>query len=253
MYDIARGGCGYSQKLDDPDELNRVLKYAISEISDYICKCEEREGACGNCLMDRSTMRSDKYLSKKKALDWLKQYSEISASVPSDISSIYPHLERSIRNIETILNAASRDKNTTGITLVLSDWPDKESFESALSSSSLFGNIILKAKSNNIPLNILVEYLPDLHPEPLDKVPFTNLNLLFQYISVKLVSDLGNIKPVASIQSGGFVKRYFSDNSDLLEISEKIWVRLRLIFILMMKILITLKRSLQCYTFQMVI
>lgn len=222
VYDTARGGCGYSTRLNDPGVCQKVFDKALSMLESYVCHCENNEGACANCLMDRTTMRFDNLLSKKKALDWLRMQNQLSSPVPGSVSSISPNAKPYMANLQTILNNAVRNPSTKEIILVMSDMPVEEDFKEALSATNLMGSILQKARAQNIPVNLLIEYHDNLHPEILDLIPYANIGLMFPNEKVKLVKDLGmgNLRPIALIDTDGQRQRFLSEDIDILSISE---------------------------------
>jgi DEAD/DEAH box helicase domain-containing protein len=66
LYDSISGGTGYLEKLFNPDEFTKVLRYAYQAISDCSCQHAGRDG-CYRCIFTYSNQRIQSQLSRNHA------------------------------------------------------------------------------------------------------------------------------------------------------------------------------------------
>lgn len=218
IYDTAKGGCGYSLYLKDRNVFQKVLDKALHMLREESrCSCEKTGGACPECLSSRDTFIFDSKLSKRKALEWLEAQSRSQTPVPQDVLEESPHAKFSLLPISSVLAKAVENPETTRLTLVVSDSPSEPCFSEALDGRTPLGHAMLKARERNLPIRMLVEFHPEFYKSQLDLMPLQNLGNLIPGGEVKLVEDLGDLKPLALVETKSMRQRFFTQSSDPLE------------------------------------
>lgn len=218
IYDTAKGGCGYSLYLKDRNVFQKVLDKALHMLrEESLCTCEKTGGACPDCLSSRDTFMFDSKLSKRKALEWREAQSRSQTPVPPDVLDESPQARFSLLPISSVLAKAVENPETTRLTLVMSDAPSEPCFSEALDGRTPLGHAVLKARERNLPIRMLVEFHPEFYKSQLDLMPLQNLGNLIPGGEVKLVEDLGDLKPLALVETKSMRQRFFTQSSDPLE------------------------------------
>lgn len=222
IFDTARGGCGYSLHLSNPQELSKILDIAREIVESYSCNCHVDGGACARCLVDRNNYRYAHLLSKSKVMEWLDKQKEVSKPVPVDIRQISANAKVSHQPLKTIVKEAVRSADVKEITLCVSDIVGNNSINDWSSIRSEMGKHIQRAIELGKTVNLIVEYHPDLHPENADKFPYVDLVGKFPDCNVNLVKDLGKNKTALIVkEANGSVTRYFTQDDGMLSFSNE--------------------------------
>lgn len=222
VYDVAKGGCGYSTRLSNPEICQRVFDEARIQLEESDCNCHQDGGACTQCLIDRKSYRYARYLSKAKALEWLNRQKDGARSVPDDVKKASPHADVAYLPLKNILRKAIEDPETTKLTICASDIVDNYSINDWRSINSKMGRLIHNALLlGRIDVELKVEYHPEYHDSLGDKLPFMNLDDKFPDCkSIELVKDMGILKTalIVTTRDGSF-RRYFTNNVESLSFS----------------------------------
>ena len=219
IYDTAKGGCGYSQKLSDTVLCQKVFDLARKTLEETTCNCHEGDGACTQCLVDRNNYRYAHLLSKAKALDWLNKQKLKAFEVPETIKEISPDAQPVYWSLKSILKQAIKDSNVTKLSLFVSDSSDDYAITDWKSIRSEMGKHINNAISLAKEVQLFVEYHPELHPTLPDKLPFVNLNDKFTDCKVTFIQDMGTVKTAVIVESNDEMRRYFTDDASALSFS----------------------------------
>ena len=224
IYDTSKGGCGYSTRMLDPYTCNKVFQEAKTMLSTFGCTCEKYvSGACVNCLIDRSSQRREKSLSKFKVMAWFAGQTMHLTPSTSGTAVTIPLQFLATRKI---------DKNTRSMTFCvdasdmhLSEWSQK---------SGAIGHIIDYAISKGIGVNIVVANVPSIaNGDKLeDIIPFIDLPQKFSNWGV-------NITAVKTLETnhGEFSaliindnEHFFTNQPDVLPFNEDWGIRCTYLF-----------------------
>jgi DEAD/DEAH box helicase domain-containing protein len=219
IYDTAKGGCGYSLKLANPNDCQDVLNLAKIELENSPCNCEENGGACAKCLIDRNNYRNSNKLSKAKALDWLIRQSKKTISVPVNVLSLSSEAKVAYQSLKSIALQAINSQDVSAITFCVSDNTSDYSVNDWSSIRSEMGKLLTRAIENGKNVSIKIEYHPNYHMSLVDKLPFIDLQSKFPDCNVELVNDMGLIKTALIIETSDNTKRYFTTQIDALSFS----------------------------------
>lgn len=221
IYDVAKGGCGYSQRLSDPEICQAVFDEARRQLEEADCNCHKDGGACIHCLIDRSSHRFANKLSKTKALEWLNLQKEQEAQIPENVAAARPQAKVVYQSLKTILRNAISNYETKFLTICASDMSGDCSVNDWHSIHHEMGNLLNNAVRNQIEVNIKIEYHPGLHGTLSSKLPFTNLDGKFADCSVEFVEDLGSLKTALIVESrDGHKSHYFVQDAEALSLSD---------------------------------
>lgn len=219
IFDTAKGGCGYSLKLNDPVSCQKVLEKARTMLEEAPCNCHHEGGACTSCLIDRNNFRFQTKLSKEKALDWLTRQNSGILEVPEAIRANSPDATIANQTLKNILKKAVNDSDVRSITLCVSDENDDSVINDWISIRSEMGKYINTAVSRGKKVHIAVEFHPELHTSLSSKLPYINLNDKFGDCDVKMIKDMGPIKSAIIVESDVSYRRYFTDDCSILSFS----------------------------------
>lgn len=219
IYDTAKGGCGYSLKLANPDDCQEVLDKARKELEDSSCNCEEDGGACAKCLIDRNNYRFASKLSKAKALDWLNQQCKNAIIVPSNVLAVSPESKVAYQSLKSIARQSINSPEVSDITFCVSDNTSDYSVNDWSSIKSEMGKLIKRAIENGKNVSLKVEYHPEFHLSLIDKLPFMDLQSKIPDCNVEFVHDMGCIKTALIVATPDNKKRYFTTQIDVLSFS----------------------------------
>ena len=219
VYDVAKGGCGYSLRLSDQLTCQKVFDAARAELEATTCRCHETGGACAKCLIDRTNYRFANKLSKGKVLEWLRLQASSVVQVTSAVRSFSPSAKIVYQSLKDLLKEAIRNTEVTELTLCASDLTDDYSVQDWCSYNSEMGHLIHNAIASGKRVKIRVEYHPELHDAPSSKLPFLDIDSKFVDCDVELVKDMGAIKTGLLVTRGGETTRYFIDNDNAISFS----------------------------------
>ena len=221
VYDVSKGGCGYSLRLADPVTCQKVFDTAREDLEKADCDCHKSYGACPKCLVDRTNYRYTNLLSKAKALDWLTRQKSKAMTIPSSVASTSPSAGIVYLSLKDILKKAIEDGETKEITIIASDNTGDYSVTDWRSILTEMGRNINKAVEKRIKVNLKVEYHTYLHNSPTSKLPFIDLHGKFPDCSVELIKDMGSLKTALIVENYQEKRRYFTERDDVLSFSEK--------------------------------
>ena len=220
IFDTARGGCGYSLHLCNPQECIQILDIAREIVDSYSCNCHVDGGACARCLVDRNNYRYSHLLSKGKVIEWLEKQKEESLPIPEAVLNNSPMAKVSHQKLTTTLKEAIKSADVQEISLCVSDMVDNTCINDWCSIRSEMGKHIRRAIELGKRVNIYVEYHPDLHQENADKLPYVDLNGKFPDCTVTLVKEQGEYKTALLVKTiNGDTTRYFTQDEDMLAFS----------------------------------
>lgn len=219
IYDTAKGGCGYSQRLSDPELCQQAFDLARKTLDEAPCNCHEEGGACSRCLVDRNNYGRANLLSKAKALDWLGRQKLGHFEVPDTVREVSPDARPVYRSLKSILKKAVKDSVVTQISLFVSDASDDYIITDWTSMRSEMGRHMNKAISLGKEVRLFVEYHPERHRSLPDKLPFVRLSGKFSDCTVTFVQDMGNVKTALVVESEGGRRRYLVDDAAALSFS----------------------------------
>lgn len=231
IYDTAKGGCGYSFKLANPNDCQDVLNLAKMELENSPCNCEEDGGACAKCLIDRNNYRNANKLSKAKALDWLKRQSKKAISVPSNVLSLSSEAKVAYQSLKSIALQAINSQEVSAITFCVSDNTSDYSVNDWSSIRSEMGKMIKRAVENGKKVSLKVEYHPKFHLSLVDKLPYIDLQNKLTDCEVELVYDMGCLKTALIVETSDNTKRYFTTQIDALSFSNNWGVNCESLFV----------------------
>ena len=221
IYDVSKGGCGYSSRLADPDTCQQVFNLARVELEESTCNCHEDGGACTRCLIDRTNYRFSNKLSKRKALEWLRLQRSSTVSLSRQILDASPNARIVYRTYKDLLKDAISDQEVLSVSIFVSDLTDDYVVNDWISFRSEMGKLIHRAIANGKIVNIKVEYHHNLHEAISSKLPFIGLAEKFPDCNVEFISDMGAIKTVLEKRLNNGLIRYFIDRDDALSFSNK--------------------------------
>lgn len=213
LYDTAKGGCGYASRLSDPETCQAVLKLALENLQNATCSCQEADGACSACLMDRSTVGFDYLLSKRKAMEWLSAQTLSVTNPPKAVVGYSPHSRYALSGLLTAMERSIREPAVNTLTFVISDGGETR-LHQINSGHSPLGRLIRAAIAAGKKVKIKVEYHPEHHTEVLDVLPFVGIKNVFADCEVEFVGDMGPYKTCAMVGYNDYVERYFTSWED---------------------------------------
>lgn len=221
IFDTARGGCGYSLHLSRESECQEIFKIAKRMLANSTCSCEQEEGACAKCLVDRENYRYSRLLSKALVLEWLQKQSSSNIVVTEAVQSfgIDPHpVFQPLRTIaKSFVNAPECKK----LVFCVSDIADNCAINDWSSVHTQIGRMVKKAIEKGKKVEIKVEYHPDVHPKNADKLQFASLPDRFPDCTVEFVKDLGTYKTgLIAYFEANRTNRYFTESTNALSFSD---------------------------------
>lgn len=219
VYDTAKGGCGYSLRLKDPVKCQEVLEKALGLLNESTCKCHEEGGACAKCLIDRTNYRHANLLSKGKVLEWLNQQKQQIVSLPQSVLDKNTDAHIVYKNLKGILKESCTSIDVNKITLYASDSTVNYAISDWISGKTEMGKYIHRAIANGKDVDLVFEYHPEFHDSLTEKLPFINIKAKFPDCGVRLVKDMGELKSAILIEKGNEIVHYFTDQNNVLSIS----------------------------------
>ena len=232
IYDVNKGGCGYSMHLADPVECKKVLDIALEMVQGYTCHCENDvtgKGCCSHCLIDRTTFKYKDYLSKSDVLAWLYRQKGNSVDVPEEISNVSPDAISRPESMNTLLTKAVSDNNVTEIGIGVSAKAGLEP-EDFTSISTSIGLALSNAVHEGKTVKIYVEYDKDI--DDFDTLlALANMKTMLSNFEVVPVRSLGDLPTVMLVKSDNKFIHYFTDqdsstlsmSSDWIETTNRIF------------------------------
>lgn len=224
IYDTAKGGCGYSTRLADADECQKVFDEARKALEQSSCKCEEAEtgGACTKCLVDRSNYRYAHKLSKRKALEWLQRQKSGVVTIPEAVRRHSPEARVAYQKIKKIARYAV-NHGAREMKFFVSDENGDCEISEWTSVNSEMGRLLHEAVKNGVAVTLNVEYHPEYHTDEADKLPFVGLtgqDGKFPDCTVNFIGDMGDLKTMLEVRyNDNSVKRYFTSEKEALPFS----------------------------------
>lgn len=222
IYDTARGGCGYSLHLTRESDCVEVFKIAKRLILNSSCSCEQDDGACAKCLIDRDNYKNSKLLSKALIIEWLQKQNSTNVTITESVQNfgVDPHpVFQTLRASATALVNSSECRR---IVFCVSDVADNCSINEWNSVHTKIGRLVKKAIEKGIQVDIKVEYHPELHPTNADKLQFISLKDKFPDCTVDFVKDCGQFKTGMIVyRNGGCIDRYFTEDLNMLSFSDQ--------------------------------
>lgn len=214
IYDTSKGGCGYSTELLDISILNATFKKAKDLLTSFTCHCESQERcACVRCLVDRTTQRYEKHLSKYKLLAWFaSQTMSTSASksglaaIPIPIKLLTTTLYSRTSKSDFVFCADVNNMNAL-------DWTSKD---------GVMGRIIHECVNRNKKVTILVSNVPNVKngAKLSDIVPFIDFPSKFPNCTVKAVKSIETSPGVFSALIIDNKAHYYTEDDGVLELNE---------------------------------
>ena len=214
VYDVNKGGCGYSTHLGNPNELQRVIDIAYNMMTGFSCHCEDdntSEGACSHCLIERTTFRYRDLLSKRKAYDWLVAQRGNRIEIPANIRNISVNALSVAEDLKAILNKAVNDSNVIEIGLgvsanagiIASDFVD---------ISTTVGKALNDAVHNGKIVKLYIEYNDNL--DDFDSLyKLANVEQMMPNYRIFPVRSIGQYPTLLLIRDNIGYKHYFTDES----------------------------------------
>lgn len=221
IYDMARGGCGYSTHLTNPTECQAVFDIALRMLHGYVCRCHEDGGACARCLVDRDNYRFASSLSKGAAIEWLTLQKEGAIAIPDNIRASHPDAGVVFQPLKELVRKAISDDETSSVILCISDINGNCAVSEWTSIHSEMGRLIKKAVERGKSVTVMVEYHPELHTSLVDRIPYIGLQDKFPDCTIKFISDMGPLKTALVTSSASHVQHYFTDHDDALPLSDQ--------------------------------
>ena len=214
IYDVNKGGCGYSMHLGDPGECQTILDIALQMLKEFSCHCENDvsgSGACSHCLIDRTTYRYRDLLSKAKAYAWLLEQKGNSVPVPDEIASISPKAISRHESLGVILQKAALDRNVSEIGICVSAKAGIEASDFSNVSNPI-GKALNDALNNSKVIHVYVEYNDDI--DDFDTL-YQLSNLKQQLVNFKVVpvKSLGEFPMLMLLKTDNGYKHIFTDES----------------------------------------
>lgn len=221
VFDTARGGCGYSLHLSRESECQEIFEIARRMISNSSCSCEQEEGACAKCLVDRENYRYSHLLSKSLVMEWLSKQSSSNIIVTESVQNfgVDPHpVFQSLRAIaKSFVNTSECKK----LVFCVSDISDNCLINDWSSVHTQIGRMVKKAIEKGKMVEINVEYHPEAHQSNADRIQFVDLANRFPDCKIDFVKDLGRFKTgLIAYLGDGRVDRYFTEEEDALSFSD---------------------------------
>lgn len=221
LFDTARGGCGYSLHLSRESECQEVFKIAKRMIASSTCSCEQEDGACAKCLVDRENYRNSRLLSKALVLEWLRKQSSSNVIVTEAVQNfgVDPHpVYQPLRYVaKSFVNTSDCKK----LVFCVSDIADNCAINDWGSVHTQIGRLVKRAVETGKTVEIKVEYHPDLHPSNADKLQFVSLADRFPDCKVDFVKHFGPYKTgLIAYLGSDRIERYFTEEVNALSFSE---------------------------------
>ena len=214
IYDVNKGGCGYSTHLGNPNELQRVIDIAYNMIIEFPCHCEDDdtgEGACSHCLIERTTFRYRDLLSKHKAYEWLVAQRGNRIEVPTNIRNISDGALSVAEDLKAILNKTVKDGNVAEIGICVSANAGINASD-FIDLSTTVGKALNDAVHNGKIVKLYVEYNDDLDDfDTLYKL--TNITQMMPNFQILPVRSLGQYPTLLLIRDNNGYRHYFTDES----------------------------------------
>lgn len=214
IYDVNKGGCGYSMHLGDPVECQTILNIALQMLKEFSCHCENDvsgSGACSHCLIDRTTYRYRDLLSKSKAYAWLLEQRGNSIPVPDNIASISPEAKSRHESLGVILQKAALDRNVSEIGVCVSAKAGIEASDFSNVSNPI-GKALNDALINSKVIRVYVEYNDDI--DDFDTLyQLSNLQQQLVNFNVVPVRSLGEFPMLMLLRTDNGYKHIFTDES----------------------------------------
>ena len=212
IYDVNKGGCGYSMHLGDPVECQKILEIALQMMTEFPCHCENDvsdSGACSHCLIDRTTYRYRDLLSKSKAYAWLLEQKGNAIPVPTNILAISHNATSRHETLGAVLQKAALDHNVSEISICVSV---KAGVEASDFSNVTYpvGKALNDALYNSKAVELIVEYDNDV--DDFDTL-YQLSNLKQQLVNFKVtpVKSLGEYPSLLIIKTDNGYKHIFTD------------------------------------------
>ena len=225
IYDVNKGGCGYSMHLGDPVECQKIFEIALQMMTEFPCLCENDvsdSGACSNCLIDRTTYRYRDLLSKSKAYAWLLEQKGNTIPVPSNILAISPNAVSRHEDLVAILQKAALDHNVSEFSICVSAKGGIEASDFTNVNNPV-GKALNDALYNSKTVGVYVEYNNDV--DDFDTL-YQLSNLKQQLVNFKVtpIKSLGDFPSLLIIKTDNGYKHIFTDvNTESLTLSSD-WV-----------------------------
>lgn len=219
IYDVSKGGCGYSSRLADEATCLEVFSIALADLEASNCNCHEDGGACTRCLIDRTNYRFAGKLSKAKALEWLRLQRSNTVTLSAQVRNESPNAQIIYRPFKDLLKDAIADPEVMSLTICVSDLTDDYAIIDWTSFQSEMGKLIHRAIERGKTVNLKVEYHDHLHEAISSKLPFIQLASKFPDCNVQFIRDMGNIKTALIKTSNDRSVRYFIDSDSALSFS----------------------------------
>ena len=225
IYDVNKGGCGYSMHLGAPVECQKILEIALQMMTEFPCHCENDvsdSGACSHCLIDRTTYRYRDLLSKSKAYAWLLEQKGNTIPVPSNILTVSPNAVSRHEDLGAILQKAALDHNVSEISICVSAKGGIEASDFTNVNNPV-GKALNDAIYNSKTVGVYVEYNHDV--DDFDTL-YQLSNLKQQLVNFKVtpVKSLGDYPSLLIIKTDNGYKHIFTDaNTESLTLSSD-WV-----------------------------
>jgi superfamily II DNA/RNA helicase len=222
LYDTNKGGAGYASIMNNNDTCESVFDIALDLIKSYQCDCHNFERmVCTNCLEEHKTKRFVGNISKKVVLDWLLLHKGIRIDVPQEILNESPAAKSSALNPREILRRVINDNNTTDIE-IFGEIDDELSINDWCNQSREIGHLLNEGRRKNKNITIT---LVSLNPEYLnDDMMLLKINRFKDKIETiakfNIIERHNNlIHPVIIYNEYGHSHRYFTNESEVLEVS----------------------------------
>lgn len=212
VYDVNKGGCGYSMHLGNPVECQKILEIALQMITEFSCHCENDvsdSGACSHCLIDRTTYRYRDLLSKSKAYAWLLEQKGNAIPIPANILIISPNAISRHETLGVILQKAALDHNVSEISICVSAKAGIEASDFS-SITNPVGKALNDALYNGKTVGLFVEYNNDI--DDFDTL-YQLSNLKQQLVNFKVipVKSFGAYPTLLIIKTDNGYKHIFTD------------------------------------------
>lgn len=221
IFDTARGGCGYSLHLSRESECQEVFKIAKRMITSSTCSCEQEDGACAKCLVDRENYRNSRLLSKALVLEWLRRQSSSNVVVTESVQNFGVDPHPVFQPLRSVAKSFVNSSDCRKLIFCVSDTADNCAINDWGSVHTQIGRLVKKAVEKGKTVEIKVEYHPDVHPSNADKLQFVSLADRFPDCKVDFVKDLGTYKTgLIAYLGADRVDRYFTEEENALSFSE---------------------------------
>ena len=212
VYDVNKGGCGYSTHLGDRNELQRIIDIAYDMMTGFPCNCEDDdtgEGACSHCLLDRTTFRYRDLLSKHKAYEWLVAQRGNRIAVPDNISAASANAQSVAEDLNAILRKSVNNSNVTEIGLGVCARAGINASDFVDLSTSV-GKALNDAVHNGKIVKLYVEYNDDL--DDFDSLyKLTSIRQMMPNFQITSVRSLGQFPTLLLIRDNLGYKHFFTD------------------------------------------